>query len=85
MTGPYAVLASRIRQDVADLERIVERVERAARSVSKGDEPDFAIDSAALNLHDFYVGLERVFAQIASVVDASVRPLRTGIVRCCDR
>jgi hypothetical protein len=30
MIGRYAVLASRIRQDVAELERVVERVERLA-------------------------------------------------------
>jgi hypothetical protein len=73
MSGPYAVLAGRIRQDVAELERVVARVERAvsARRHSVAD-PDFALDSAALNLHDVYAGLERVFTQIASVVDRSV-------------
>ena len=30
---------------------------------------DLLLDSAALNLHDFYTGLERIFAQIAAVVD----------------
>jgi hypothetical protein len=73
MIGPYAVLAGRIRGDVAELERVVARVERAvaARRHSVVD-PDFALDSAALNLHDVYAGLERVFTQIATVVDQSM-------------
>ena len=73
MIGPYAVLTDRIRQDVAELERVVERVERAieARRQPTRDQ-DFTLDSAALNLHDFYAGLERIFTQIASVMDQSV-------------
>lgn len=73
MIGRYAVLASRIRQDQTDLERVVQRVERAMQAAGR-DTPDrgFFVDSAALNLHDFYTGLERIFEQIASVVDKSV-------------
>ncbi len=33
---------------------------------------DLFLDSAALNLHDFYTGLERIFSQIAKVVDNSM-------------
>lgn len=51
MTGPYAILASRIRQDIVALERIVERVERAAQAARGSTGADFAVDSAALNLH----------------------------------
>jgi hypothetical protein len=73
VTGPYAILAGRIRQDVAALHRVVERVERAAAARRHtADDPDFALDSAALNLHDFYTGLERVFTQIASLVDQNL-------------
>jgi len=35
-------------------------------------EQDLYLDSAALNLHDFYVGLERIFRHIAATVDQSV-------------
>lgn len=42
----------------------------ASRQPSK--EQDLFLDSAALNLHDFYAGLERIFEQIASSVDRSV-------------
>jgi hypothetical protein len=72
MIGRYAVLASRIRQELADLERVVERIERAAevRRQPTG-ERDFTLDSAALNLHDFYNGLERILTQIAAEMDQS--------------
>jgi len=38
---------------------------------------DFYLDSAALNLHGFYVGLERVFELIAATVE-SARDLVPG-------
>lgn len=73
MIGRYAVLASRIRQDVAALERVVERVERAVQARHQpAAERDLLLDSAALNLHDFYTGLERIFTHIATSVDQSV-------------
>jgi hypothetical protein len=73
MIGRYAVLSSRIRQDVADLERVVVRVERAIRARHQlPQDADLFIDSVALNLHDFYTGLERLFEQIATGVDQSV-------------
>jgi hypothetical protein len=71
--GRYAVLAGRIRQDVADLDRVVERVERAVKALGQqAEEHDLFLDSAALNLHDFYTGLERVFTLVASGIDQSV-------------
>jgi hypothetical protein len=73
VTGRFAVLAGRTRQDVAALERVVERVERAVRARRlETAEPDLLLDSAALNLHDFYSGLERIFTHVASTVDQSV-------------
>jgi hypothetical protein len=49
----YALLAGRIRQDVAEVERVVERVERAIQSRRQGSaDGDLLLDSAALNLHD---------------------------------
>lgn len=73
MIGRYAVLASRIRQDLAEIQRVVERVERAVQAQrQRTAEQDLFLDSAALNLHDFYSGLERIFQRIASSVDQSV-------------
>ncbi len=73
MIGRYAVLAGRIRQDLAELQRVVERVERAVRAQrQRTAEQDLFLDSAALNLHNYYSGLERIFQLIASSVDQSV-------------
>ncbi len=73
MTGRYAVLAARIRQDVGEIERVVERVERAVDARRRqAAEQVLLLDSAALNLHDFYSGLERIFTHIATGVDQSV-------------
>jgi hypothetical protein len=75
--GRYAVLAGRIRQDLAEIERIVQRAERAVSAARQGDaNQDLLIDSAALNLHDCYSALERIFEQIASAVDQSMPATR---------
>jgi len=74
VTKPYQVLTGRIRQELADLEIIVNRAERAmtAATRSTSENQDLFIDSVALSLHDFYTGLERIFSQIATVVDESM-------------
>lgn len=73
MSERHAVLASRIRQELADIERVVARIERAIAAVrQRSEDQDLYLDSATLNLHDFYAGLERIFYQIASTMDRSV-------------
>lgn len=69
----YAVVAGRIRQELTELERVVARAERAIASArGRPEDQDLYLDSAALNLHDFYAGLERVFHHIAATTDRSV-------------
>ncbi len=73
MIEHYAVVAGRIRQELASLEQVVGRAERAvAAARQRPQEQDLYLDSAALNLHDFYVGLERIFRHVAATVDQSV-------------
>lgn len=73
MIERYLVAAGRIRQELVELERVVARAERAVASARRHPEDqDLYLDSAALNLHDFYAGLERVFHHIAAAVDGSV-------------
>jgi hypothetical protein len=36
------------------------------------EDQDLYLDSAALNLHDFYAGLERIFRHVAATVDQSM-------------
>ena len=67
MSAELRRLADRIRDELVELTRVLDRVaagwKRAERS---GD--DYYLDSVALNLHGFYNGLER----IAAVVDGSI-------------
>ena len=73
MIGRYVVLAGRIRQELAEIGRLVGRIARAVLAASRHTaDADLFLDSAALNLHDFYSGLERIFTHIASTVDQSV-------------
>lgn len=71
MAGKRAVLASRILSELADLEGVVERVEQAwGQGTATADNLYF--DSAALNMHSFYSGLEKLFEKIAISIDCSL-------------
>ena len=73
MIGRYAVLSQRIRQVLAEIVEVVARVERTmSRRQPETIEDDVFLDAAALNLHAFYTGLERIFRQIAAEIDGSV-------------
>lgn len=73
MIDRYVVVAGRIRQELSDLEQVVARAERAmAAAIRRAEDQDLYLDSAALNLHDFYAGLERIFHHIAAMVDDTV-------------
>lgn len=73
MIEDYRVVSARIRQELKELEQVTFRADRAIAAAKRqpGDQ-DLYIDSAALSLHDFYSGLERIFHYIASSVDTSV-------------
>jgi hypothetical protein len=69
----YIILARRIHKELEDIARLVKRANRAMNSARKNpQDEDLYIDSASLNLHDVYSGFERVFKQIASIVDGNV-------------
>lgn len=73
MIERYRLTAERIRQELGALERVVSRLKRAMRlAQERPAEQDLYLDAVALNLHDFYTGLERAFQQIAARVDESV-------------
>jgi len=64
----HLALAGRIRQDLAELERIVDRARHAwERAVATADA--CYVDSVALNLHSFYTACESIFEQVASSFD----------------
>lgn len=73
MTERVRRVAERIRQELAAIERVVRRAGRAMAAVRRRpDEQDLYLDSAALCLHDFYTGVERIFQQIAAGLDEAV-------------
>lgn len=72
MTAPYRELAERIRGEVGDLERIVQRGLAAWSQARRVPDETAYLDSVALNLHGFYSGLERLFELIARHVDGTL-------------
>lgn len=73
MNSLYKELVDRIRGEVTDLERVVQRALRSWTQAQKAPgEQDAYLDSVALNLHSFYSGLERLFELIARHVDRSL-------------
>jgi len=68
---PYAALAGRVRQAMIDLKRVVDRAEELLEKANRtGD--DGYLDGAALNLHGFCAGAERIFEDIARNIDDNV-------------
>ena len=70
MTRSLRRLASRIRDEIQDLDRALQRAAEAWRRATVSSD-DFYIDSVALNLHGFYAGLERIFELIATEMDGT--------------
>ena len=70
MTRSLRRLASRIRDEIQDLDRAVQRASEAWRRATVSTD-DLYIDSVALNLHGFYAGLERIFELIATEMDGT--------------
>jgi hypothetical protein len=69
-TANYSELSERIRHEIPELERAVERSLHAWYLTQRvSEEQGVYLDSVALNLHGFYAGLERLFELIARRVD----------------
>jgi hypothetical protein len=68
MKETYLAVAGRISSEVRELNRVVKRTQSIWQEAT-GDEEDYHVDAAALTLHSFYAGLERVFEVIADGVD----------------
>ena len=70
MIPSYRLLARRIRAELHELDRSVRRAERAWQTATRAiSDQDMYLDSAALNLHSFYSGLERLFEFTAHQLD----------------
>jgi hypothetical protein len=59
-------LSRRIRAELVELERLVERTQEGWRRAQRASD-DYYLDGVALNLHGFYAGLERL--QVPSVLE----------------
>lgn len=79
MSSIYRELANRIKDEIDDLDRVVNRVlfawPEAEKSIS---DQNVYLDSVALNLHSFYSGLERIFELIARHIDRNLPDTVTG-------
>lgn len=63
-------VAQRINDELHALQDVVNRTQKAFELAKKNPtEADFYLDSVALNLHDFYTGIERVMEVIGANID----------------
>ena len=69
MTSENRALADRIRQELVRIDRVVSRCSEAMAHARTQDNSSFYMESAALNLHGFYNGVERVFELILRHLD----------------
>lgn len=66
-----AKLAERIRQELTEINRVVIRTNEGWELARRSND-DHYLDGVALNLHGFYSGFERLFAQISEVVEGDL-------------
>ena len=66
-----ALLAVRIRAELAEIAQVVERSQYLMAKAMQHDDDDY-YDGIALNLHSFYTGIERILEDIAREVDGSI-------------
>lgn len=71
MTGGAAALAGRIREELQEVARTVERARLLTDKATTSGDDDYW-DGVALNLHSFYTGVERILEEIAREVEGSV-------------
>jgi hypothetical protein len=70
MIARYRLLGQRIRSELQSLERVTTRAEGALlRAARMPADQDYFLAAAALDLHGFYAGMERLFGVIADDLD----------------
>ena len=65
------VLVVRIRRELEELQQILDRIQGGWELFRRSND-DLYLDGVALNLHGFYSGFERIFAQIAETIDGDL-------------
>lgn len=71
MNGDYLAVAGRIRYELNELSLVIRRTERIWEQMTHFP-ADYYVDAAALNLHGYYAGVERIFEMIARRIDQSL-------------
>lgn len=73
MNETYVAVAGRIRRELEEIDRVVNRAQEIWAEANPGNTGhDYHVDAVAINLHGFYAGLERIFETIASRIDQTV-------------
>lgn len=68
MSEKFSATAQRIREELVQIEKVVERTLRAWQFFQTSSD-ELYTDSVALNLHGFYNGLELLFEMIVTTID----------------
>lgn len=68
MNKKFLTLNSHIREELLEIQGSIQRAKKAW-SLALNEDDSLYLDSVALNLHDFYNGLERIFERIAENID----------------
>jgi predicted nucleotidyltransferase len=68
---PYAPLVGQIRQDLAELEGLIQQSGRLLQKVLETGDEDY-LGTIALNIHSFYTSTERIFRDIAQSIDGGL-------------
>lgn len=71
MAPDLSALASRVREELAQISRVAQRTQELARK-ARTTADDGYWDGVALNLHGFYTGVEGILEAIAREVDGAV-------------
>jgi hypothetical protein len=72
MISRYQLLSQRIKSELHEIERLVLRAETALiRAKDNPPDQDYFLAAAALDMHGFYAGIEKLLELIAADVDRS--------------
>lgn len=71
MKTQYIALATRIKQNLIDIEKVVNRAETLLDKAKQSNDDGY-LDGVALNLHSFYAGIEQIFEDIARTMEKNI-------------
>lgn len=66
-----SLLKSRIQKELQHLEPTVKKAQSQLQKYQESGDRDY-VDAIALNLQNFYMGVERIFSEIARTLDGSM-------------